>query len=121
MVSGVASAPRVLQPSIPGADATGLAKLAKALSPVTAESLRQCAAGKVHSPYRIPAIVLAFIIVVYSTLSFVTSAIALSIRNDITTANALAVKLTAAFDPTVDHATSNSAAAASSSNSQCPP
>ena len=78
---------------------TALAKLAAALSPVTPKSLRECAAkdiARTH-PYRAWATVLAVIIVVYSTLSFVTSAIAGSIAADIATANDLAVKLNYEF------------------------
>jgi hypothetical protein len=75
-----------------------LTKLAVLLSPVTPESLRVCAGGlDRRHPYRNWAIALAFVIVVYSTLSFVTSAIADSIRADIITANALAVKLNSEF------------------------
>jgi hypothetical protein len=77
---------------------TALAKLATMVYPVTPESL------KVHPkdmqkrhPYQNWAIVLAAIIIVYSTLSFVTSSIAASIRSDITTANELAVKLNSEF------------------------
>lgn len=71
-----------------------LSKLSVVVSPVTAESLRECRqTRKQHRPYQIPAIALAAIVVVYSIASFVASAIADSLRNDIATANALAVKL----------------------------
>src|SRR5664279_1175553 len=80
---------------------TALAKLAAMLSPVTPRSLRECSRDpRRRHPYRNLAIVLALIIVVYSTLSFVTSAIADSIRADITVANALAVKLNSEFATT---------------------
>jgi hypothetical protein len=80
---------------------TALAKLAATLSPVTPKSLRECTGkdiARTH-PYRAWASVLAVVIVIYSTLSFVTSAIANSIRADITTANDLAVKLNSEFPP----------------------
>ena len=77
---------------------TALSKLAAMLSPVTRESLTLSPKDKDKKhPYRNWAIGLAVIIVLYSTLSFVTSAIADSIRSEITTANALAVKLTSEF------------------------
>jgi hypothetical protein len=79
-----------------------LAKLGSALAPVTAESLREYTRSEKRPPshtYKLPAIALAVFLVVYSTLSFVTSAIAQSIRADIVVANALAVKLTAEFEP----------------------
>jgi hypothetical protein len=71
-----------------------LSKLSVVVSPVTAESLSECRQMlKQHRPYQIPAMLLAAIVVVYSIASFVASAIADSLRNDIATANALAVKL----------------------------
>lgn len=74
-----------------------LTKLAQVVGPVTPESLRACAINRERPPYRTLAIVLAIFIIAFSTVSFVTSAIATSIRNDITTANQLAVTLNAQF------------------------
>lgn len=81
-----------------------LTKLADVVSPMTAESLRECTKRDIrHHPYWYPAIFLCVLIVVYSTVSFVTSSIATSIRNDITIANALAVKFTVELEtPTAD-------------------
>jgi hypothetical protein len=80
---------------------TSLATLASGLSPVSPQSLAVCVRGKPPvTPHRMWAVGLAIFIVVYSTLSFVTSGIADSIRTNITTANALAVKLTAEFPGT---------------------
>lgn len=84
-----------------------LCKLATLVSPVTAESLRTLAATGGRPPYRKWAIGLAVFIVFYSTVSFVTSSIADSIRADITTANALAVKLGSEFPPTTTSDTGN--------------
>ena len=72
---------------------TSLANLAATLSPVSPQSLGVCVRGKPPlTPHSWWARSLAVIIVVYSTLSFVTSGISASIHADITTANALAVK-----------------------------
>ena len=77
---------------------TSLANLAATLSPVSPQSLGVCVRGKPPlTPHSWWARSLAVIIVVYSTLSFVTSGISASIHADITTANALAVKLTSEF------------------------
>ena len=78
-----------------------LARLAKMVSPVTPESLRVSPkrTGKNHQ-YWHRAVWLTVIIIVYSTLSFVTSSIASSIRADVTTANDLAVKLSSEFPTT---------------------
>jgi hypothetical protein len=81
-----------------------LGVLAHAVAPVTAQSLKDSTrySLRLHT-YRTPAVflaaILAFVIVVSSTLSFVTTAIATSIRTDIVTANALAAKFTAEFGP----------------------
>jgi hypothetical protein len=73
---------------------TALATLANLAAPVTPESLRAAlTATASRPPYRNWAIALAVVIVVYSTVSLVTSNLANSIRADITTANGLAVKL----------------------------
>ncbi len=80
---------------------TALAKLASVLSPVTPESVGKSKRAKdVPHHYAGRAIALAVLIVVYSTISFVTSGIANSIRIDIQTANDLAVKLNSEFPPT---------------------
>jgi hypothetical protein len=78
---------------------TALARLAATLSPVTPKSLCESASRDIKRthPYRIWASALAVIIVIYSTLSFVTSAIANSINADIAAANTFAVKLNAEF------------------------
>ena len=78
-----------------------LTKLADVVAPVTAEGLRECTKRDIRRhPYRKVAICLSILVVVYSTVSFVTSSLATSIRNDITAANALAVKFTAEFETT---------------------
>jgi hypothetical protein len=81
---------------------TALARLAAILAPVSPQSLRECKGKDIprSHPYRTWASVLAFIIVVYSTLSFVTSAIDDAMLANINTANALAVKLNAEFPAT---------------------
>ena len=79
---------------------TALTRLAAAISPVTPESIRTSkSAQTVPHNYWAWAIALAVLIVVYSTISFVTSAIANSIHTDVQTANDLAVKLNAEFPP----------------------
>jgi hypothetical protein len=79
---------------------SALATLVNLVAPVTAESLRALAkeAGN-RPPYRNWAISLAVIIVIYSTISLVSSTIADSIQSDITKANDLAVKLNSEFPP----------------------
>lgn len=73
-----------------------LTKLTAQLHPVTAESLRACSDERqtVNGYWKIAA-VLALFIVPFSVASFVGSALSDAIRKDITTANELAVKLTA--------------------------
>ena len=76
---------------------TSLTKLSALLRPVTAESLKACEDGTgptVHW-YWLVAVCLAIIIVPFSIVSFVSSAISNAVRTDITTANDLAVKLRA--------------------------
>jgi hypothetical protein len=83
-----------------------LTKLAAALRPVTAESLK--ASGEERHTvfgYWRWAAGLAAIIVPFSVASFVTSAISDAIRKDIVTANELAVKITAQVHPTAATAT----------------
>ncbi len=78
-----------------------LTVLATRLRPVTAESLSACTSdtqSTVRGYLRI-ALWLAVVIVPFSIASFVTSAISTAIRNDITTANDLAVKLRAELGP----------------------
>ncbi len=80
-----------------------LTKLAAQLKPVTAESLKACEEGTgstVHT-YWIVAACLALIIVPFSIISFVSTAISTAIRTDISTANELAVKLRAQLGPPV--------------------
>lgn len=73
-----------------------LTKLTAQLHPVTAESLSACSDERqtVNGYWKIAA-VLALFIVPFSVASFVGSALSDAIRKDITTANDLAVKLTA--------------------------
>ncbi len=78
-----------------------LTDLADRLRPVTAGSLEAC-----HSDtrptmhvYLIWAIILSAVIIPASIFTFVTSAISDSMRADVTTANALAVKLTSELGP----------------------
>jgi hypothetical protein len=74
---------------------SALTTLAALVKPVTAASLKACSeasADTVRLYFRI-AILLAIFIVPFSVASFVVSAISTTIRNDITIANALAVKL----------------------------
>lgn len=76
-----------------------LAKLAALLKPVTAESLRSYNTRPTVRTYWMVAICLAIFTVPFSVASFVASAISKSITADIATANDLAVKLTAQFQP----------------------
>ncbi len=71
-------------------------KLAAELSPVTADSLREScdsSTGPTVRSLRTWTCILAFPIILFSVLAFVSSAISSAIRTDITTANELAVKL----------------------------
>lgn len=79
---------------------TTLAALAK---PVTAASLRACQDDikPTVRGYFISAIILAALIVPFSVASFLVSAISTSVRNDIATANELAVKLDTQTRPIV--------------------
>jgi hypothetical protein len=75
-----------------------LTKLAALLKPVTGESLKACSDDGTRPTLRIywmVAFCLAIVIVPFSLVSFVSSAISNAIRSDITTANELAVKLRA--------------------------
>jgi hypothetical protein len=75
-----------------------LTKLAAQLKPVTAESLRAYAGDnrrKVRNYYWTAAILLVAVITPFSVFSFASSAIAARIRDDVTSANTLAVKLRA--------------------------
>jgi len=74
---------------------TALTTLAALAKPVTATSLKACSDGIAPTvrAYFITAICLAVLIVPFSLASFLVSAISATIRNDIATANALAVKL----------------------------
>ena len=78
-----------------------LTSLASRLKPVTAESLKAYhddTRPTVHN-YLIWAIILACVIIPVSVATFVTTAISTAIRDDITRANALAVKLRAELGP----------------------
>jgi hypothetical protein len=78
-----------------------LARLAAHLKPVTAASLKayHSATRPTMRVYLVWAILLSAIIIPSSILTFVTSNISQSIRADIVTANALAVKLTTELGP----------------------
>ena len=82
---------------------TSLTKLSALLRPVTAESLKACENENGTKPtvhtYWLVAVCLAVIIVPFSIVSFVSSAISSATRTDITTANELAVKLRAQLGP----------------------
>jgi hypothetical protein len=94
---------------------SALSKLAAQLKPVTAASLKVCdsEAGvrpTVHT-YWIVASVLAVVILVFSVLSFVATAISTAIRADIATANGYAVKLNSELVSPDSPATSATSAA----------
>ena len=74
---------------------TALTTLTSRLKPVTAESLRACTSGTRPTvrKYWVVAICLAVVIAPFSIASFLSSAISARVRDDITTANDLAVKL----------------------------
>ena len=80
---------------------TALTTLAAHLRPVTAESLKACSHSvrRTVRTYWWVAIGLAIVIVPFSLLSFVSSAISTTIRADIATSNDLAVKLRAELGP----------------------
>jgi hypothetical protein len=80
---------------------TSLTKLSSSLKPVTAESLRayEDGTGPTVRTYWLVAICLAVIIVPFSIVSFVSTAISNVTRTDIATANDLAVKLRAQLGP----------------------
>jgi len=80
---------------------TALTTLAGRLKPVTAESLKVCAIQErlTIGGYWLATIALASIIVPFSVLSFVTAAASDAVRNDIASANELAVKLTTQLEP----------------------
>jgi hypothetical protein len=82
---------------------SALTHLSAKLKPVTADSLKACAREqKSHRTlkiYRRTVIGLAIIIVPFSVITFVTTALSDAIRKDIATANALAVKLGAELGP----------------------
>ncbi len=80
---------------------TALTELADKLRPVTAGSLEACHSDSrptMHI-YLIWAIILSAVIIPASICTFISSAISDSMRADITTANALAVKLTSELGP----------------------
>jgi hypothetical protein len=80
---------------------SALTQLAAQLKPVTAESLKASSNDTRHTIrlYWWVAICLAIVIVPFSIVSFVTSAVATAVRTDIATANDLAVKLRAQLGP----------------------
>ncbi len=82
-----------------------LTKLATDLKPVTAESLRNFDTRPTVRTYWTWVMCLAIVIVPFSLASFITSAISNTIHSDISSANDLAVKLTAQFGPFAAQAT----------------
>lgn len=102
-----------------------LTKLAAQLRPITAESLKASSDNTRQTvrTYWWVAICLAVVIVPFSIVSFVTSAIATAIRADVTTANDLAVKLRAQLGPptALPAAAATGAGAAANSAAQLPP
>jgi len=104
-----------------------LTKLAAQLRPITAESLKASSDNTRQTvrTYWWVAICLAVVIVPFSIVSFVTSAIATAIRADVTTANDLAVKLRAQLGPPTAlpaaAASATGAVAAANSAAQLPP
>jgi hypothetical protein len=78
-----------------------LTHLAARLAPVTAQSLRACSDETRHTAriYGCVAICLAILIVPFSIVSFVTSAISTKLSADIDSANTLAVKLRGQLGP----------------------
>ncbi len=76
-----------------------LTKLAARVNPVTAESLKAYRSGHTMHTYLVWAIVLAAVIIPSSILTFVSSSISESIRNDINRANVLTVKLRTELGP----------------------
>ncbi len=77
---------------------TALTRLATVVSPVTPKSLREYARGsKRITPYGWQVVALAVVIILYSAISYAATVIADSIRAEISTANALAVKLNSEF------------------------
>lgn len=84
---------------------TALSTLAARLKPVTAESLKAFTSGTRPTVrnYWTVAICLAIVIVPFSLASFLSSAISAKVRDDITSANDLAVKLRAQLGSPGDH------------------
>lgn len=81
---------------------SSLSKLASRLKPISAESLKACSDDGTRPTVRnywIVAICLAIVIVPFSVLSFIATAISNTIKADITTANDLAVKLRSQLGP----------------------
>jgi hypothetical protein len=107
---------------------TALTNLAARVKPVTAESLKSCCddTRPTVRTYLWVAVCLAFIIVPFSVVSFVGSAISSAIRADIDTANDLAVKLRVQLGPPpavtqAAAASTASAASAPASSTPTPP
>lgn len=97
-----AAASRQLEEEATAKMLMALTKLAALLKPVTAESLKAIEGDcqhQVRNYYWIAAIVLATLITPFSVLSFASSAIATTIKANITEANGLAVKLRAELGP----------------------
>jgi hypothetical protein len=102
-----------------------LTQLAARLKPVTAESLKARQDGNNARPiiraYGLVSICLAMVIILFSTLSFITSAISNNINAGIATANDLAAKLRAQLGTPPNQTTNASAEASATLMSQPPP
>jgi len=100
-----------------------LTVLAATLKPVTAESLKAFDAKPTFRAEVTVSVCLAVVIVLFSVISFVTTAISTAIKADIVTANDLAAKLRAQLVPPSNQtkATSVSTATSAQDPSQPPP
>lgn len=91
-----------------------LETLAAKLKPVTAGSLKACAARPTVRKYWIVSICLVVPIVLFSVASFVTSAISSTVKGNILAANELAVKLRTELGPPSQQGTGGAVAPANS-------
>jgi hypothetical protein len=77
--------------------------LSARLRPITAETLRLCAnerkADRITRPSKLVAVALALLILPFSVATFATSAISVALKQDLKTANALAVTLSNELPP----------------------
>jgi hypothetical protein len=96
-----------------------LTKVAAQLKPVTAESLKDNSQHTVRVYWWV-AVCLAIVIVPFSIVSFITSAISTTIRTDITSANDLAVKLRAQLGAPADLSPTAASGTANAANPAAP-